>query len=127
MYSARNHEAEVRLREYVDNSNGKLYIHRLHFDALTAGQRALQTQAIHIRASSEQKALIDRAARRLGISRTQFVLDTAREAAERVLLDQRLLIVDKAIYDAFNTLLDAPIEADDGLRRTLNTPPPWGT
>lgn len=86
----------------------------------------MQTQTIHLRASSEQKALIDRAARRLGKSRTQFVLDTVREAAERVLLDQRLFVVDEATYDALNALLDAPAEPDDGLRKTLRTPPPWG-
>lgn len=85
----------------------------------------MQTQTIHLRASSEQKALIDRAARRLGKSRTQFVLDTVREAAERVLLDQRLFVVDEATYDTLNALLDAPVEADDGLRKTLRTPPPW--
>ena len=86
----------------------------------------MQTQTIHLRASSEQKALIDRAARRLGKSRTQFVLDTVREAAERVLLDQRLFVVDEATYDALNALLDAPAEPGDGLRKTLGTPPPWG-
>lgn len=86
----------------------------------------MQTQTIHLRASSEQKALIDRAARRLGKSRSQFVLDTMREAAERVLLDQRLFVVDDAVHEAFEALLDASVEADDSLRRTLRTPPPWG-
>ena len=52
--------------------------------------RALQTQTINLRASADQKALIDRAAKRLGKSRTEFVLDTMREASENVLLDQRL-------------------------------------
>ena len=70
--------------------------------------------------------MIDRAARRLGKSRSQFVLDTMREAAERVLLDQRLFVVDDAVHEAFEALLDAPVEAGDSLRRTLRTPPPWG-
>ena len=48
-------------------------------------QRTLHSDSIHLRASADQKALIDRAASRLGKSRTEFVLDTMREAAGRVL------------------------------------------
>ena len=88
-------------------------------------ERALQTRTINLRASAEQKALIDRAARRLGKSRTEFVLDTMREASENVLLDQRLFDLDEAAFAAFEAMLDAPAEPDERLRRTLNTPPPW--
>lgn len=87
--------------------------------------RALQTQTISLRASADQKALIDRAAKRLGKSRTEFVLDTMREASENVLLDQRLFRVEASTFDAFNAALDASPEPTDGLRRTLRTPAPW--
>ena len=91
--------------------------------------RALQTQTINLRTSVDQKALIDRAAKRLGKSRTEFVLDTMREASENVLLDQRLFCVDPPVFDAFEAALDAPLDAplepNDGLRRTLTTPAPW--
>lgn len=88
-------------------------------------ERALQSQTINLRASVEQKTLIDRAAKRLGKSRTEFVLDTMREASENVLLDQRLLILDDVAFGAFGAMLDAPAEPGEGLRRTLTTPPPW--
>ncbi len=88
-------------------------------------ERALQTQTINLRASAEQKELIDRAARRLGKSRTEFVLDTMREASENVLLDQRLFSVDNAAFAALEAMLDAPAEPNDGLRRTMTTRPPW--
>ena len=88
-------------------------------------ERALQSQTIDLRASVEQKTLIDRAAKRLGKSRTEFVLDTMREASENVLLDQRLLILDDVAFGAFEAMLDAPAEPGEGLRRTLTTPPPW--
>lgn len=83
------------------------------------------TETINLRASAEQKALIDRAARRLGKSRTEFVLDTMREAAETVLLDQRLFGLDEAAFSAFQAMLDAPAETGDALRRTLEASPPW--
>ncbi len=87
--------------------------------------RALQTQTINLRASTDQKVLIDRAAKRLGKSRTQFILDTMREASENTLLDQRLFPVEASVFDAFEAALDAPPEPDGRLRRTLTTPAPW--
>lgn len=87
--------------------------------------RALQTETINLRASADQKAMIDRAAQRLGKSRTEFVLDTLREASENVLLDQCLFSVDASAFDAFEAALDTPPEPNDALRRTLATPAPW--
>ena len=92
---------------------------------MAALERSSSTETINLRASAEQKALIDRAARRLGKSRTEFVLDTMREAAENVLLDQRLFSLDEAAFSAFEAMLDAPIEAGDALRRTLSASAPW--
>ncbi len=89
--------------------------------------RASQTQTINLRASANQKSLIDRAAKRLGKSRTEFVLDTMREASENVLLDQRLFLVEASVFDAFEAALDSPPEPNDGLRRTLTMPAPWDT
>ena len=89
--------------------------------------RALQSQIINLRASADQKALIDRAAKRLGKSRTEFVLDTMREASENILLDQRLFCVEASVFDTFEAALDAPPEPNDSLRRTLTTPAPWDT
>lgn len=91
----------------------------------TMPDRALQTQTINLRASADQKTLIDRAAKRLGKSRTEFVLDTMREASENVLLDQRLFGVEASTFDAFNAALDAPPEPNNGLRRTMRTLAPW--
>jgi len=87
--------------------------------------RVSQTQTISLRASADQKALIDRAAKRLGKSRTEFVLDTMREASENVLLDQCVFSVEASTFDAFNAALDAPPEPNDGLRSTLRTLAPW--
>lgn len=87
--------------------------------------RALQTQTISLRVSANQKSLIDRAAKRLGKSRTEFVLDTMREASENVLLDQRLFLVEAPVFDTFEAALDSPPEPNDGLRRTLTSPAPW--
>ena len=80
---------------------------------------------INLRASREQKALLDRAAASLGKSRTAFILDATRDAAERALLDRRLFLLDDDDFAAFEAALAAPAEPDDALRRTMNARPPW--
>ena len=84
-----------------------------------------QSETINLRASADQKALIDRAASLLGKSRTDFMLDSARETAEDTLLDQRLFLLDDADYEQFVARLDAPVETPDALRQLLSTPSPW--
>ena len=88
-------------------------------------ERALRSQTINLRASADQKVLIDQAAKRLGKSRTELVRDTMREASENIRLDQRLFSVEASAFDAFEAVLDAPPEPNDILRRTLTTPAPW--
>ena len=88
-------------------------------------EAASPRETINLRASAEQKALIDRAAARLGKTRTEFMLDSAREAAENTLLDQRLFLLDEARYADFVACLEAPLEPTEALKRVLSAPPPW--
>ena len=87
--------------------------------------RSEQKKVINFRASEDQKALIDRAAKLLGKSRTEFILDTMREASENVLLDQHLFGVDESVFRTFEAALDAPPKLNENLRRTLITAVPW--
>jgi uncharacterized protein (DUF1778 family) len=82
-------------------------------------------ETINLRASAAQKSLIDRAAARLGKTRTEFMLDSAREAAENALLDQRLFLLGDSEYAQFVALLDAPVEPSDALKKLLAAPAPW--
>lgn len=83
------------------------------------------TENINLRASIDQKALIDRAALRLGKTRAEFMLDSAREAAENVLLDQRLFLLDDETLKAFESMLNAPAEPSEALIKTLSAPARW--
>lgn len=87
--------------------------------------RSEQKKVINFRTSEDQKALIDRAAKLLGKSRTEFILDTMREASENVLLDQHLFGVDESVFRTFEAALDAPPKLNENLRRTLMTAVPW--
>jgi uncharacterized protein (DUF1778 family) len=86
---------------------------------------AASKETINLRISAEQKALIDRAAARLGKTRTDFMLDSARQAAENALLDQRLFLLEEDRYEEFVACLDAPVEPTAALRKLLTTPSPW--
>jgi len=94
--------------------------------ALTRRKEAVSSkETINLRASADQKAMIDRAASCLGKTRTEFMLDSAREAAENTLLDQRLFLLDESHYAEFAACLDAPVEPAEALKKVLSTPSPW--
>ena len=82
-------------------------------------------ETLNLRIKPDVRGLIDRAAELTGKSRTDFVLDAARRAAEEALLDQALFSLGPDAYDAFLAMLDAPAEPNERLRRTLQTTPPW--
>ncbi len=84
-----------------------------------------QGVSINIRAKARQRDLIDRAAERLGRSRSDFMLEAACREAEDVLLDQAFFAVDADAFAAFQKLVDRPLPATDKLRRLLKTKAPW--
>lgn len=81
--------------------------------------------SINIRAKARQRDLIDRAARRLGRSRSDFMLEAACRNAEDVLLDQAYFAVSPAAFAGFQALLDRPLPPTDRLRRLMRTKAPW--
>ncbi|WP_267381541.1 MULTISPECIES: DUF1778 domain-containing protein [unclassified Sphingomonas] len=80
---------------------------------------------LNIRIKPEERNLIDRAASVRGKTRTDFVLEAARLAAEEVVLDQRLIAVDPDAYASFLARLDLPPQPNDRLLETMRTSPPW--
>ncbi len=83
------------------------------------------TTVINLRTPPAQRELIDRAARLQGKSRTDFMLEAARERAEQVLLDQTLFTVSEAQLKAFNTLMDAPLSRNVAVQRLISRQSPW--
>lgn len=52
-------------------------------------------------------------------------LESACQAAENALLDQRLFMLEDADFDEFNKLLDAPVKVNPGLKALLAKRAPW--
>jgi len=87
--------------------------------------RSVKRETLNVRIKPEDRSLIDRAAHLVGKSRTDFLLESARRAAEDALLDHTLFKVSPKIYAKFVARLDAPPEPNKKLRRTMTTPAPW--
>jgi len=78
-----------------------------------------------LRATVEQEAMLRRAAEVSHKSLTDFILDSACQAAEQTLLDQRLFMVSGGQYQALMDLLDQPEQPNDGLRDLFSRKAPW--
>jgi uncharacterized protein (DUF1778 family) len=82
-------------------------------------------ETINIRASREQKALIDQAAKAVGRTRSDFMLDTDCREAEAVLLDRRYFVMSEEAFRKFTAMLDKPPKDNPRLRRLFETRGPW--
>jgi len=86
---------------------------------------AAHRDTLNLRIKPDDRGLIDRAAKLTGKTKTDFVLEAARRAAEDALLDRTLFVVGPEAFDAFRARLDEPPHSNEKLRRTLQTPAPW--
>jgi uncharacterized protein (DUF1778 family) len=90
----------------------------------TQSSRDIPTRAVNLRIREDVRMLIDRAAKAQSKSRSDFIIDAARRAAEDTLLDQTFLRVDEETYQHFLNVLDAPPE-NEGFQRLMNVKKPW--
>jgi uncharacterized protein (DUF1778 family) len=91
----------------------------------TSDEPATTRRTLNLRIKPELRGLIDRAAQLAGKTRTDFVLEAARRAAEDVLIDRTVFTVSAEAYAEFLVRLDAPLQPNERLRRTMQTLPPW--
>ncbi|WP_225768667.1 DUF1778 domain-containing protein [Inquilinus sp. Marseille-Q2685] len=87
----------------------------------------MRDAAINLRALPEQRDLIDRAADLLGKSRSDFMLETACERAQSIVLDQVFFNLDAEKFRQFASMLDAPPAANPGFERLMAVKAPWRT
>jgi uncharacterized protein (DUF1778 family) len=81
--------------------------------------------SINLRIEAHTRQLIDDAAAILGKTRTEFMIESARQQAIDVLLDQRLFVLDAKRHDAFMRALDNPPAPGPKLRSLLRKVPAW--
>jgi uncharacterized protein (DUF1778 family) len=93
--------------------------------AMKTRERQPRDVTINLRANQRQRTVIDRAAQTLGKNRSDFMLEAACRAADAVLLDRRLFLLDEAAYKRFAAALDKRPADNPRLRRLLASKAPW--
>ena len=86
---------------------------------------AAARDTLNMRIKPEDRSLFDWAAKAQGKTRTDFILEAARRAAEETMLDRAFVQVGPEAYDAFLARLDAPPQPNDRLKKTMQTRAPW--
>lgn len=87
--------------------------------------RSSKTTSINLRIQSTTLDLIDHAARSVGKSRSDFVIDAVRREAEAVLLDRSLFLLDGHAFRVFTAALDKPPVKNAKLNKLLAFSSPW--
>jgi uncharacterized protein (DUF1778 family) len=87
--------------------------------------KAAQKLPLSMRFPAADLAVIDRAARLRGRSRTDFVREAAVRAAEEALLDQRLITLSPGDFQAFREEIERPGRPVPEIVELLRRKPPW--
>jgi uncharacterized protein (DUF1778 family) len=88
-------------------------------------ERPKADTTITMRLPVQTRELIDRAAATVDKSRTEFVLESARQRAVDVLLDQRVFHLDADTSEAFAHVLENPPAPVEALRKLMERKAPW--
>ncbi|MCV3765547.1 DUF1778 domain-containing protein (plasmid) [Rhizobium sp. TRM95796] len=87
--------------------------------------RSGATKPVQLRIRKDISDLIDRAAGVNGKTRSEFMIDASRRAAEDALLDQTFVQVDDESFRRYVEILDKAPEGE-GFARLMNVAKPWG-
>jgi uncharacterized protein (DUF1778 family) len=82
------------------------------------------TRPVNLRVREDVRDLIDQAARASGKTRSDFMIEAARQAAENALLDRTFVRVDPETYAQFLSVLDRP-PSGEGYERLMRARKPW--
>lgn len=88
-------------------------------------ERALRDARINLRGTSAELEFIRRAAESSKKSLTEFVLESAAIAAERVLSDRREFVLDSKAWQAFQVALERPAVLKPRLQTLLGESEPF--
>ncbi len=86
---------------------------------------ALRRESLTIRIKPAERSLLDRAAKIANKTRTDFVLDAARKAAEETLMERTYLTMAPDAFREFARLLDEPPKPNPSLVKSLTKRTPW--
>jgi uncharacterized protein (DUF1778 family) len=77
---------------------------------------ATKTARVNLRVAPADDVLLRQAADLMGETLSEFLIESGRERAERVVGDRTRFVLDDAAWTAFNDALDRPAEVKPELR-----------
>ena len=86
---------------------------------------ATRTARLGLRTTPAQEAVLRRAAEVSNKSMTEFILDSACQAAEQTLLGQRMFMLTGSQAGALLDMLDRPAQDNAGLKDLFSRRAPW--
>jgi uncharacterized protein (DUF1778 family) len=90
------------------------------------GHRPAKASRIGLRATEDDRDLLDQAAAALGTDRSSFLLAQGRLAAQRVLADRDAFLLDADAQQEWERINSRPARSLPGLERLLERPSPFG-
>ncbi len=88
---------------------------------MTALHHGVKQEKLNMRINSEERGLIDRAAKIRGKNRTEFILSAAHKEAEETILEQVMIQVGMKAYAEFLMRLDKTPSPNERLMKTMQT------
>lgn len=85
---------------------------------------ATKTARVHLRIAADDKEMFERAGLLHEESLTEFLVESGRERAERLLADRTQFFLSEADWQAFTAALDRPAEARPELAKLFARPRP---
>jgi uncharacterized protein (DUF1778 family) len=82
-------------------------------------------RTVTLRLCADDLTMIDRAARMMGLTRSEFIILASREAAEPSLLDRKIISMGPESFDHFIEQLSHIPEPDERLCELMRRPAPW--
>ena len=92
---------------------------------MTTQARRTRSERIEVRATPQDRALIDRAVAALDTDLTSFVIDNVTVAAQRVLADRREFVLDDEARTAWDEINARPPRDVVGLRELMDRSSPF--
>ena len=92
---------------------------------MTTQAKRTRSERIEVRATREDRALIDRAVAALDTDLTSFVIGNVTVAAQRVLADRKEFALDSAASAAWEEINSRPPRDVAGLRELMDRPEPF--
>lgn len=92
---------------------------------MSATAKRTRSERIEVRATADDRALIDRAVAVEGTDLTSFVMTHVTEAAHRVLADRTVFVLDADAQSAWDAVNERPARDLPGLRALMARPSPF--